>query len=173
MRPFPILLGLFLAVPIAEMYVLIQVGSQIGALATIGLVVLTAVVGAALMRSQGMATMNNIQMSMAQGKMPAMELAEGAAILFAGALLLTPGFITDTLGFLCLTPIVRQGLIRKVIASRMRVAGASFSSRGFGAGPAGPNPSDGFYRGPTTGSRPTAERDRGKIIEGEYRHEDE
>ena len=106
-----LLLVLFLVVPLAEIWVLIEVGSVVGAVATIALVVLTAIVGAALMRSQGLAILFRARATMAQGEVPALELLEGAVILIAGALLLTPGFITDTAGFACLVPSVRRHLI--------------------------------------------------------------
>ena len=113
-----LLLLLFLVVPLAEIYLLIEVGSVIGAVATVGLVVLTAVVGAALMRAQGLATLLRARASMAKGELPALELLEGAVILVAGALLLTPGFITDATGFACLIPSVRQRLILAAPALR-------------------------------------------------------
>ncbi|MGH1541275.1 MAG: FxsA family protein [Arenicella sp.] len=103
---------LFLLVPIAEMTLLIKVGGVIGAFWTILLVVFTAVLGAALVKSQGYSTLNSVQTQLSQGGMPAMEVAEGAAILIAGALLLTPGFFTDAIGFACLTPPIRRGAIK-------------------------------------------------------------
>ena len=106
-----LLLVLFLVVPLAEIWVLIEVGSVVGAITTVALVVLTAVVGAALMRAQGLATLLRARTSMAKGEVPALELLEGAVILIAGALLLTPGFITDAAGFACLVPPVRRRLI--------------------------------------------------------------
>ena len=106
-----LLLILFLVVPLAEIWVLIEVGSEVGAIATVALVVLTAVVGAALMRAQGLATLLRARSSMAKGEVPALEMLEGAVILIAGALLLTPGFITDAAGFACLVPTVRRRLI--------------------------------------------------------------
>ena len=113
-----LLLVLFLVVPIAEIWVLIEVGSVVGAVATIGLVVLTAVVGAALMRAQGLATLFRARAAMAKGEVPALELLEGAVILIAGALLLTPGFITDATGFACLIPSVRRRLILATVSLR-------------------------------------------------------
>ena len=113
-----LLLVLFLVVPIAEIWVLIEVGSVVGAVATIGLVVLTAVVGAALMRVQGLATLFRARAAMAKGEVPALELLEGAVILIAGALLLTPGFITDATGFACLVPSVRRRLILATVSLR-------------------------------------------------------
>ena len=113
-----LLLVLFLVVPLAEIWVLIEVGSVVGAVATIGLVVLTAVVGAALMRAQGLATLFRARAAMAKGEVPALELLEGAVILIAGALLLTPGFITDATGFACLVPSVRRRLILATVSLR-------------------------------------------------------
>ena len=112
------LLVLFLVVPLAEIYVLIEVGSQVGAIATVALVVLTAAVGAALMRAQGLATLLRARAAMAKGEVPALELLEGAVILIAGALLLTPGFITDAAGFACLVPSVRRRLILAAVDLR-------------------------------------------------------
>ena len=116
-----LLLVLLLLVPIAEIYVLIEVGAVIGAVATIGLVVLTAVVGAALMRAQGLSTLLRARAAMGKGEVPALELLEGAVILIAGALLLTPGFITDAIGFACLAPSIRRRLI--LAAIDLRAAG--------------------------------------------------
>ena len=113
-----LLLVLFLVVPLAEIWVLIEVGSVVGAVATIGLVVLTAVAGAALMRAQGLATLFRARAAMAKGEVPALELLEGAVILIAGALLLTPGFITDATGFACLIPSVRRRLILATVSLR-------------------------------------------------------
>jgi len=113
-----VLLLLFLVVPLAEIHLLIEVGSVVGAVATIGLVVLTAVVGAALMRMQGLATVFRARATMARGELPALELLEGALILIAGALLLTPGFITDAAGFACLVPAVRRRLIEATVVLR-------------------------------------------------------
>ena len=116
-----LLLILFLVVPLAEIYVLIEVGSEVGAVATVALVVLTAVVGAVLMRAQGLATLLRARAAMAKGEVPALEMLEGAVILIAGALLLTPGFLTDAAGFACLIPPVRQRFV--LAAAALRPAG--------------------------------------------------
>ena len=113
-----LLLVLFLVVPLTEIYILIEVGSEIGAIATIGLVVLTAIVGTALMRTQGLATLFRARSAMAKGEVPALEMLEGAVILIAGALLLTPGFITDAAGFACLVPSIRRRLVLAVVSLR-------------------------------------------------------
>ncbi len=111
MNPFRILLILFLTVPLVEIYLLIKVGSFIGALPTVFLVVFTAVVGVVLLRMQGFATMHRVQAMIARGEIPAVEMLEGVVLLISGALLLTPGFFTDTIGFLCLIPGLRRRAI--------------------------------------------------------------
>ena len=91
----PYLFLLFIVMPIAEIAVLIQVGGAIGGWTTIGIVILTAVIGTAMLRQQGLATLNKAQMRAQQGEMPAQQLLEGLLLLIGGVLLLTPGFITD------------------------------------------------------------------------------
>ena len=110
MNPFPVLLLLFLLVPLTEIYFLIVVGGWIGALPTIALVVLTALIGATLARHQGLVTLQRVQASMARGELPAIEMLEGALLLVGGLLLLTPGFFTDAAGFICLLPLTRRAL---------------------------------------------------------------
>lgn len=108
----PLLLFVFIIVPVLELYLLIKVGGSIGALPTIAIVIITAVVGTWLLKQQGLATLQRYQSNLGQGRLPAMELIEGMVLLFGGALLLTPGFFTDAIGFLCLIPVTRQALIR-------------------------------------------------------------
>ena len=109
---FQILLLLFLVVPIIEIYLLIQVVGYLGAGTTIFLVVFTAVLCAWLLRIQGFSTMRRVQNSVARGEIPAIEMLGGVLLLLSGALLLTPGFFTDTIGFICLITPLRQALIR-------------------------------------------------------------
>lgn len=113
--PFFILLFLFIFVPIAEISLLINVGKAIGGINTIIFVIFTAVLGAYLVKAQGTSTLNALQNEMNAGQIPAMKIAEGVALLFAGAVLLTPGFITDAIGFSLLMPVVRQALIKWVM----------------------------------------------------------
>ena len=108
---FRILFLLFLLVPLLEIYLLIKVGGIIGALPTVFLVVFTAVLGALLVRAQGFATLGRVREALARGEVPAIQMLEGVVVLISGALLLTPGFFTDALGFLCLVPRIRQRLI--------------------------------------------------------------
>ncbi len=103
---------LFVAVPIVEIGLFIQVGGALGLWPTLAIVVLTAFAGTILMRAQGMAALAKLQSSLAEGQNPADPLAQGAMILFAGMLLLTPGFFTDAVGFLLLLPSVRLTLMR-------------------------------------------------------------
>lgn len=128
MSLFRLLFLIFLTVPIIEIYLLIQVGEQIGAGWTIFLVVGTAVLGAGLLRQQGMATLFEAQNRMAQGELPATALVEGVMLLLAGALLLTPGFFTDALGFLILVPMLRKRFARALLSRGILMGGGAFSS---------------------------------------------
>jgi UPF0716 protein FxsA len=118
MSPFQVLFLLVLVVPLAEIYLLIEIGGVIGVSWTILLVVSTAVLGAWLVRIQGIAALTRVQQSFERGEVPALELMEGVFLLVAGALLLTPGFVTDAVGFACLTPALRRRAIRAFL-SRM------------------------------------------------------
>ena len=113
---------IFLLVPLIEIYFLIQIGDVIGAGFTIFMVVLTALIGAALVRFQGLTTLARAQHEMRNDRMPAMEVIEGALLLLAGALLLIPGFVSDALGFLILIPPLRQRLIQRFLKHRVMPA---------------------------------------------------
>lgn len=108
-----------LIIPFLEMYLLLEVGSFIGVIPTILLVMLTAFLGAALVRQQGFATWQRLQSSLAQGIMPAYELVEGLLLLIGGLLLLTPGFFTDALGLICLLPNTRTRIARYLVEHRL------------------------------------------------------
>ena len=101
------LLLLFISVPIVEIYLLAIVGGHIGFLNTIFLVIGTGILGASLARSQGVQPLALIQSELSQGRMPAGALVDGVIILLAGALLITPGVLTDVVGFLLLVPVTR------------------------------------------------------------------
>jgi UPF0716 protein FxsA len=121
-----ILLLLFIIVPIIEMWVLIEVGSKIGALPTIGLVLLTACIGLALLRRQGAGALARAQTKLRAQQMPVREMADGLFFAVGGALLLTPGFVTDAIGFACLTPGIRtllMSVIAKQLFSKGRMSG--------------------------------------------------
>jgi len=118
----------FLVVPLVEIYVLIGVGGVVGAAPTVLLVILTALIGAVLLRRQGLQTLQNVRLRLDRRELPAQDLIEGAILLLAGALLLTPGFVTDTVGFLCLVPPLRSrlaaGLLGLLILNGMQQASA-------------------------------------------------
>lgn len=118
MQGFPFLFLLFLLVPLAEIWLLIEVGGIIGGGWTILLVVATALAGAALVRVQGLSLWGRIQQELARGGIPAGEMLRGLVLLLAGALLLTPGLVTDAAGFLLLLPPVQHLVIGQFLARR-------------------------------------------------------
>jgi UPF0716 protein FxsA len=159
---FPLLA--FVVVPFVEIMILLEVSQRIGALPTIALVVLTAFVGINLLKRQGLNTLLRFQDRLRAGQLPAQEIVEGMLVAFAGALLLAPGFITDTVGVLLLTPGVRGAIARRILRSgNVFVSGSSFSARsGFGPG------------APFSQRRDPFGRDgEGDIIDGEFRKEAE
>ena len=129
MRLFPLLLFGFIAVPLVELFVLMEVGSVIGALPAILLCVATAALGAALVRAQGLRTLREAQEAMRRGEVPAVAMLEGVVLALAGVLLLTPGLVTDVIGFAALTPPLRRGLLLRGLRARLRPHFAA-SSRG-------------------------------------------
>ena len=145
---------LFVLLPVIEIYVLIEIGSLIGPIPTIAIILVTAVVGYRLFRAQGLEKLQNIRSGLSgapQGQNIAMEMAEGAFILVAGLLLLTPGFVTDAFGFACLIPPIRKFMIKKAVASSIiHVQGASFQSH-------------------SNSSEPSRNNNNGNVIEGEYK----
>ena len=114
------ILLVFFLTPIVEMYLLIEVGCQIGSLPTIGLVMLTAVIGVALLKRQGLATLTRGMGRMQRGEVPIGEMAEGILLAVAGALLLTPGFVTDGIGFVLLWPPTRV-IVARWLLSRVTI----------------------------------------------------
>ena len=104
------LLIAFIGMPLLEIAVFIQAGSLIGLWPTVLAVILTAVTGVALLRHQGVSTLKRVQNSLNKGEVPVGALFEGLCLLIAGLLLLTPGFITDSVGFVLLIPVLRRGL---------------------------------------------------------------
>jgi UPF0716 protein FxsA len=102
------LMLLFTVVPIIELYLLVKAGEQIGTLNTIAVVILTGIIGASFARSQGARIIQQIRSTLSQGQVPGTELLQGAMILAGGVLLLTPGFLTDLVGFSLLFPLTRK-----------------------------------------------------------------
>ena len=145
MRSLPVLLGLFIGVPLIEIYLFIQIGGIIGALPTVLLVIVTAIVGVSLLRAQGFQTMAKFQQEVSTGQLPATTMLEGVALIFGGALLLTPGFLTDAIGFLCLVPITRRTIITWLIKN-MTVTSSGFYSQSYSSRPRDPDVIEGEYR---------------------------
>ena len=120
---FPILLILFIAVPVIEIGLFIQVGGVLGLWPTIALVLITACVCASLVRSQGLHTLMTVQQRMQNGEIPAQQIVEGVMLAVSGVLLLTPGFMTDAMGMLNLLPAPRamlaKYLMSKVVVTNM------------------------------------------------------
>lgn len=141
-----LLLAAFILVPLIEIGLFIEVGGWIGLWPTLGLIILTAVVGTMLLRQQGLATLRRAQTQMDAGQVPAKELFDGACLLIGGLLLLTPGFFTDAVGFLLLMPPIRD-LLRQRLGGRMTRVRMHRAGGGFGGpqpggpgGPGGPGP---------------------------------
>jgi UPF0716 protein FxsA len=137
---------LFVAVPLIEIALFVQIGGAIGLWPTLGIVILTAFIGTRLMRAQGVLAMSQLRQSFGQLNDPTEPLAHGAMILFSGALLLTPGFFTDFIGFALLIPAVRHAVF-KWARARIKVSefsmGASMGGHHSGQNPAGrPSQSD-------------------------------
>jgi UPF0716 protein FxsA len=121
----PLLLLLFIVVPLLELYVILQVGEAIGVLPTIALLVADSLLGTVLMRSQGRLAWQRFNLAVSEGRVPAREAIDGVLVVFGGALLLTPGFVTDIFGGLLLLPFTRP-LVRRVLVRRF--AGRMVSS---------------------------------------------
>ena len=149
MPVFLILFIVFIGVPLAEIYVLIEVGRAIGALPTVILLVAIAAFGSWLLRRQGLHTLARVQTALARGELPAAALLDGLVLLLAGALLLAPGFLTDVAGFALLLPPIRRLLAallsRALLLRTQRQAAAAGSADG----------------------------DHARVLEGDYRVENE
>ena len=124
--PF-VILALFIGIPLIEIYLFIEVGGWIGLWPTIALVILTAVIGTALLRQQGLATFARAQADLDEQRLPVRELFNGVCLLIGGLLLLTPGFLTDALGFSLLIPPMRAVLGRSIFAAIARSRNIHFS----------------------------------------------
>ena len=155
---------LFIIVPIIEITLLINVGQAIGAWNTVGLVLLSAFIGVNMLRYQGFSTLRRAQGRMATGEMPGREMVEGIVLAVGGALLLTPGFVTDVIGFLCLIPFTRQRFADMVLSKVTLINPA----QGFHhhAGP------EDFYQADPRDPRDSSTLHKGDVIDGEYRRED-
>ena len=136
----PLLVIVFIVVPIVELALIIQVGQEIGVAPTIAILIVDSLLGSLLMRSQGRAAWRRFNDTLATGRPPAREVLDGVLIIFGGALLLTPGFVTDIAGLLLLIPPTRavvRGLLVRRLGARLVVSAAGRFPRG-PAGPRGP-----------------------------------
>ena len=129
--PLLALVALFIVLPLAELYVILKVGDAIGAVWTIALLAADSVLGSVLLRTQGRSVWRRFNNALAEGKMPHREVIDGVLVIFGGAFLITPGFITDIVGLLLLLPPTRS-LIRTAVVRRLgqRVAGGAASHFG-------------------------------------------
>lgn len=152
-----LLLVAFITVPIVEIAVFIEVGGWIGLWPTIGVVVLTAVIGTALLRQQGISVLFRIQENLEANKLPVRELFDGVCLVIAGAFLLTPGFVTDSLGFALFIPPVRSAIAAWIGQKVIARAEVRFHSTGHGPG-----------HGPQHGPQSTNRAHSDDIIDGEY-----
>ncbi len=168
LSPVFLLILIFIVVPIAELYVIIQVGGAIGVLPTLAILIADAVLGSMLLRHQGRAAWARFNQALAEGRMPHKEVVDGVLVVFGGAFLLTPGFITDIFGLILLIPPTRaavRGLATRVLKGRISM-GPRAATWGYGRmrprpGPAGPAPG-----WPPPGGPPPARGPRPGDIEG-------
>ena len=145
-----VILALFIGIPVIEIYLFIQVGGWIGVWPTIAIVILTAFIGTSMLRQQGLATLARAQAEINQDRLPVREIFNGFCVLVGGVMLLTPGFLTDALGFALLIPPLRAIMGRFIWKLLERSRGVHFSVYGTGSGP-------------SDGSRP----DGGPVIDGD------
>ncbi len=157
--PLLLLVALFIVVPLAELYLILKVGDVIGWWQTILLLALDSVLGSALLRSQGRAVWRRFNETMAAGRVPHQELQHGIAVIFGGALLITPGFLTDILGLLLLLPPTRVAILRLVMRRISKRAQARVATGGRARRP---RPGEGDVEGTATeyphGEPPRIER---------------
>ena len=157
--PFGALLVLFVAVPLLEIYVIIQIGQVIGAWWTILLLLADGAFGTWLVRREGRRAWQGLTQALGQGRMPSAELADGTLVLVGGTLMLAPGFLTDVVGVLCLWPLTRplgRRLLARFVAERLIAAPGAGSVRG----------------GPATRRRPGHGPREGDVVRGEVVDED-
>jgi len=156
--PFLFIVLLFIGIPVIEISLLIRVSNVIGGFNTIAFVIFTAVLGAYLVKQQGLATLAKLQEEANAGRVPAQQILEGVALLVAGTVLLTPGFATDAFGFALLIPPIRLAII-KWFARKGLHNTVNFQF----------NSTSGAYP-----NSPTSDHRNGSVIEGEYTsHRDE
>ena len=150
---------LFIVIPLTEIFLFVEIGSRIGGLNTVMIVLLTAFIGVNLLRYQGINTLRRAQQQMAQGQMPAQEMLEGMVLAVGGVLLITPGFLTDTLGLICLLPPTRRLIIRYLLTRATMQMHSQFHTGQ-------------TYEEHDTSTQSPPHVHKGRTIEGDYRRED-
>ncbi|MDF2375626.1 MAG: FxsA family protein [Verrucomicrobiales bacterium] len=128
---FARLLILFITIPVLELCIFLMLGSKIGIPTTLAIIVITAVLGAWLTKSQGLKALTKYQAALSQGRLPHEEVMDGLLILIAGAVLLTPGFLTDAIGFSLLVPTVRdfvKSIAKAYLSGRVTVVGETMGA---------------------------------------------
>jgi len=176
----------FTAISLAEVMLFVAIGERIGPLWTVISVLVTATTGVSIMRYQGFLTLGRIQQQMNQGQMPGKELVEGAFLMVSGALLLTPGFLTDAIGFAFLVPSIRSplaaGLLKQGMFQVLKGGQAAYYSSANqpagaysppGQGHAPPEPGRTSPEQNHTSHGSSAQKPPGEIIEGEYESKDD
>lgn len=171
---------LFTTMTLIEVYVLMSVGGLLGAELTIGIIILTAFLGSYLVRTQGLQTVQRLQARLSAGEMPGQEIVEGIMLLICGVLLVTPGFVTDTLGLLVLTPQIRGHLAKSILAQYKdriipqqgfngNAQGFHFSSGGQGSPfQQSPFQEQSPFQQQSPFEQNAAPKDKGDVIEGDY-----
>jgi UPF0716 protein FxsA len=157
-----LLLAMFIAIPIIEIGLFIEIGGWIGLWPTLGIVIVTAFAGTTLLRLQGLAVLQRAQQATARNELPVQEVFDGLCLLIAGILLLTPGFFTDTVGFLLFVPPFRRFATSAIGRWLVRSGKISVSAGGFSGGPPGSGADPG-RRGPMAG---------GPVIDGDFEEVD-
>jgi UPF0716 protein FxsA len=158
-----LLVVLFLVVPVVEIYVIVQVGQEIGALPTIALLIVESLIGAWLVRREGRRAWEALRTALTTGRLPGGELADAALVLVGGTLLLTPGFVSDIAGFLLILPLTRP-LARKALGLFLGRRIAVMAAGRMGSGPPGWRPPGGGPSGPGPGP---SRRSTGPVVMGE------
>lgn len=161
-----LLLAMFIAIPIIEIGLFIEIGGWIGLWPTLGIVIVTAFAGTTLLRLQGLAVLQRAQQATVRNELPVQEVFDGLCLLIAGILLLTPGFFTDTVGFLLFVPPFRRFAASAIGRWLVRSGKISVSAGGFSGGPPGSGPGSGAgpgRRGPMAG---------GPVIDGDFEEVD-
>ena len=174
---FFLLLVIFVLVPVIELNVLISVGESLGSWTTVGLVFFTAIVGVSLVRSQGISTLMQVQQKLSRGEAPGQEIVEGMMLAVAGLLLLIPGFVTDFIGLLLLTPFTRipvAGFLYKRMQVKVAANGGFQAGFGPGGPQAGSNPFDQSSFGQSSFGESNSTHHKnpegGDTFDGDYEH---